>query len=241
MIARPSSTSPIAAVDAAVRAVLAGLGPGRGLAGAAREADLFAGRLLALRNVEQLPEGTRAIGVAPGTVVTPLARDFLKARGIALRTVAKGDIARVNHPGEWGFAIEEAAGSGTIEALRRSWLEDDWRELDATPGAAARWVAEVPVRGALVVTDEASVAVWRACRLAGVRAASVADPDAVSRAVNRLGVNLLVVEPAGKSISWMKQLGATFRRAGAPEAREIDINLAVAEHSGEACRCGSPR
>ena len=36
------------------------------------------------------------------------------------------------------------------------------------------------------------------------------------RAVASLGVNLLVVEPAGKSISWMKQLGTAFRLAGAP-------------------------
>ena len=36
------------------------------------------------------------------------------------------------------------------------------------------------------------------------------------RAVRALGVNLLVVEPAGKSIALLRQIGATFRRGGGP-------------------------
>ena len=33
-------------------------------------------------------------------------------------------------------------------------------------------------------------------------------------------MNLLVVEPAGKSISWIRQLASAFRVAGAPRAPE---------------------
>ena len=60
---------------------------------------------------------------------------------------------------------------------------------------------------------------WRSggpARCAGVRAASAAEPAEVRRAVTGLGVNLLVVEPAGKSISWMRQLATAFRRSRAP-------------------------
>jgi hypothetical protein len=206
----------IAEVDAAIRSVLATQDrapqPGRSGAGA----EIFGGRLFALRHAESLPEGTREVGLAPGTVVTPLARDLLKARRVAVRSVSKSEVARVRHPGEWGFAIDGSAASGVAAALRRTWLEEDWTELEASLDDAARWVTETPVRGALVMTDEASVAVWRACRMEGVRAASVADPDSVARAVRRLGVNLVVVEPSGKSISWIRQLGLTFRRSGAP-------------------------
>jgi hypothetical protein len=77
-------------------------------------------------------------------------------------------------------------------------------------------VAVAPERGALVVTDEASLAVWRACQVPGVRAASAVEIDAVDRAIHRLGVNLLVVEPVGKSISLMRQMSRAFRNAGAP-------------------------
>jgi hypothetical protein len=52
--------------------------------------------------------------------------------------------------------------------------------------------------------------------VAGVRAAAAGEPDAVARAVRALGVNLLVVEPAGKPIALLKQIGATFRRSGGP-------------------------
>lgn len=224
----------IAEVDSAVRAVLATLG--RGPRPDRREAggDVFADRLFALRHAEALPSSTHEVRVAPGTVVTPMARDLLKKRGIALRLVAKGELAGVKHPGVWGFAIEGPAESGTIAALRRVLLDEDWAELESSPDEAARWVAEAPERGALVVTDEASVAVWRACQVDGVRAACVVDPDAVARAVRRLGVNLLVVEPSGKSISWMRQLGLTFRRTGAP-------SVPARFDREEGRRCGSPR
>jgi hypothetical protein len=224
----------IAQVDAAVRSVLATRGRGPRTERRGVETEVFAGRLFSLRHAEALAGGTREVRVAAGTVVTPLARDLLKKRGVAIRLVSKGEIARVEHPGEWGFAIEDGTGSGMVAALRRGWLEDDWRELGASLDEAACWVAEAADRGALVVSDEASLAVWRACQIAGVRAASVADPDAVARAVRRLGVNLLVVEPSGKSISWMRQLGLTFRRAGAPAPPE---GLDREERYG----CGSPR
>jgi hypothetical protein len=238
MVRALSSPNPIAVVDAAVRSVLAAQGAVRGLAFDGHRTEVFGGRLLALRHAEALPAATRTVGVAPGTVVTPLARDLLKSRAIAVRWIGKQDVAQVKHPGEWAFAIEGATESGTIAALRRVLLEDDWSELSGSLPAVARWVAAESVRGALVVTDDASVAVWRACRIAGVRAACPADPDAVARAAGRLGLNLLVVEPAGKSISWMRQLALTLRRGGAPVPPQ---ECELVESEREECRCGSPR
>jgi hypothetical protein len=212
-------------VDAAVRSVLAELFStprSRGVDGyAAREGDeLFPGRLLSLREAEGLPAGLRAVRVAPGTVVTPLARDYLKRLGIEVRFVARGEAERARNVGEWGFAIESR--SGVLEAFRRAILDgvERWRELGPSLDEAARWVAEAPARGALVVTDEASVAVYRGCQVPGARAAAAEEPGAVARAVRALGVNLLVVEPAGKSIALLKQMCATFRRAGGPVTPE---------------------
>ena len=36
----------------------------------------------------------------------------------AIRLVSKGEIARVEHPGEWGFAIEDGTGSGMVGSAR---------------------------------------------------------------------------------------------------------------------------
>src|SRR5262245_20741637 len=112
----------IAEVELAVRSVLARQGPAcRG-----SEAEVFAERLFALRHAEVLPGATREVQVAAGTVVTPLARDLLKKRGIVIRVVSRTELARVKPASKWGFAIDEPAESGTIAALRRLLLEGDW-------------------------------------------------------------------------------------------------------------------
>lgn len=222
-------------VAAAVSEVLRDLARPRASAGSTGlpHPDVFADRLLSLRQAEALATRKREVRIAPGTVITPLARDFLKRQGITLKVVSRFEVERARDPGEWGFALD--ADSGLITAFRRALLDDaqPWVELGANTDAAAHWVMDAPGRGAVVVTDEASVAVWSACRHPGVRAAQAADLDAVDRAIRRLGVNLLVVEPAGKSISLLKQMSLVLRRAGAP--RLID------GLDGVNAPCGSPR
>ncbi len=215
--ARIPNIDPIRTVDEAVRSVLRALrgGPARERSGA----EVFPERLFSLRHVESLPGGTREIKIAPGTVVTPLARDALKRLGIGLRFVSKAEVDRVRRKGEWAFAIESE--SGIVSVLRRALLDDSepWTEL-ATATDLTRWLGEAEDRGAMLLTDEAAPAVWRACRVTGVRAAVSESGDAVDRAVRGLGVNLLVIEPQGKSIAFLRQLGLTYRRGGAPRAPE---------------------
>jgi hypothetical protein len=209
-------------VDAAVRSVLSDMsrvdrvrpsGPS-----ATGGEDVFDGRLLSLRQVEALRPGVREIRVAPETVVTPLARDSLKRLGIGLRLIARAEAERVRDLGEWGFSIESA--SGVVGAFRRSLLDGEggWIDLGLSGVDSARWVAGARGRGALVLTAEASVAVYVACQIEGVRASAAEEVGSVARAVRALGVNLLVVEPAGKPIALLRQIAATFRRAGGPMA-----------------------
>ena len=198
-------------VDAAVRSILFA----RGRA-ATNGGEVFAERLLSLRQAESLGRGTIEVKVAPGTVVTPLARDYLKQHGIGLRVVSTTQRRLARDPGEWGFAIETE--TGLIAAFRRALLEDSpvWNELEGSVDSVARWVVEKPARGALLVADEGSVAVWKGCQRPGVRAALAADVDSVDRANRCLGANLLVIEPRGKSILMLRQMSLTYRRPGAP-------------------------
>lgn len=214
----------IARVHAATRAVLGDRGRGERIDG-----DVFPERLLALRHVEALGPQVQEVRVAPGTVVTPLARDELKRRGVAVRWTSRRAAPR---QGEWAFAIE--GNSGVLTALRRTWLEasEPWRELSAL-GEAVPWVAASSERGAVVLTDDAAVAVWRAHRSRGVRAAAAESSVGVSRAVQGLGANLLVIEPAGKPLALLKQLAATFRAGGAPR-----VPATLGE---EAAPCVSPK
>jgi len=118
----------------------------------------------------------------------------------------------------WRFAIERTCECGTTMALRRALLEGSevWAELEAELEVVASWLTEGMERGVFLLTAEASLAVWRACRFPGVRAAAASDADQVARAVRVLGVNLLVTEPAGRSISWLKHLAGVFRGGGPP-------------------------
>lgn len=207
-------------VDLAVRSALAELGNSRQGVRSCSEEHEYSGRLFSLANAEALDAKTRIVTIAPGTVITPMARDSLKRKGIVVRLVARGALDGRKNAGEWGFAIEKSSVSGLVEAWRRTVLsgEDRWEEIGDTLEQATRWVVGAPARGALMLADESALAVYQACRIPGVRAASAEEPNAAARAIRSIGVNLLVVEPSGKSIAWLAQIGATFRRAGGPIA-----------------------
>ncbi|WZP01074.1 hypothetical protein EP7_003572 [Isosphaeraceae bacterium EP7] len=207
-------------VEAAVRAVLAGMGL---LGGRPRASELatvtaagvepYAGRLFGARQVESLSAETREIQLAPATIITPLARDLLKRLGITVTRVAR---LKVERPGEWGFGVE--VESGVTESIRRTWLDSPvlWTDLGPDVDEVARWISDGSDRGALVLTPQASVAHWRASQVAEVRAATVNDGDSVARAIRFLGANLLVIEPAGRTIHELKSVADAFRAGGAP-------------------------
>lgn len=212
---------PIRAVEDAVRVVLAEMFGATGPATPTiarpivtpRE-PVFADRLFGLKQAEALEPGAM-IRIVAGTVVTPLARDLLKKKNVIVRLAGMAEVAATAR-GEWAFAIE--SGPGWLEALRRSMLEDGglWRELESSVDDAIAWLGGGEGRGAILVSADGATAVWRACQSPGVRAAFASEPADVHRATQTLGANLIVVDPAGKSIAWIKQLATAFRRAGAP-------------------------
>jgi hypothetical protein len=223
----------IAEVDAAVRAVLSRLAvsqparpnAGQATAGAAippvplpADAHPFAGRLLALRHVEMLPATIREIRLDAVAVVTPLARDALRRRGIALRLISAGELSRTGARGEWGVCIDR--GFPLADPFRRALMAgpQSWLDLGDAADAAAPWVAGGPSRAAVAVTPQAHHAAWTACQVPGVRATAAADPDTLARAARQIAANLLLIDPAGLSISSLLHLCATFRRVGLAQA-----------------------
>lgn len=206
MIQRPT----VEQVDDAVRAVLGGL---RRHSGGQVWERQFAAKLLSLKHAVALDATVRTLVVGPRTVITPLASEELKRRRIDVRMGTSCN----RPPGEFGFAID--VESGVTASLRRELLAHTptWVEL---PDGPVEWVSGTTLRGALWIVGEASVATWTANQTKHVRAATIVDVEAVARAARALGVNLLVIEAAGRSISELKQLAAAFRAAGAPTPPE---------------------
>ena len=205
----------IGQVDEAVRAVLAGFR--QGPVSDRRSSVTFSGKLLGQRQLEQFRPDLREIRVTSETVITPIARDMLKRRGIVLRLVSELEAAR---RGTWGFGLDPDLS--TPEAIRRALFSANrgWNEIEGNVIDVARWVASDPDRGAVMFAVEGSVACWMASRAPGVRSAAPADADGVARAVNSLGINLLVIEPAGHSIPSLLNCVKVFRNSGAPQVPE---------------------
>ncbi len=235
---------PWAEVNAAVLAVLAEWSRplGRGGTVTAPDAErpaqpeVFADRLLSVRQAEGLVDRGE-VRILPGTVVTPLARDLLKRRGVAVRVVSGREAiaARTSDQGEWGFALESARHPGLAAALRRHWLEAAGTRSPTgsrRPGGWSRTRGGGPGRGR------------RGCErhLAGQPGRRHPRGDggrcgSTVRAVRHLGANLLVVEPTARSIHLIRQIGdaipgrwrapgsrlARRRRMGGPAMRIAEV------------------
>ena len=204
-------------VELAVRAVLAELVPFGPIAGGSTESGtlVFPGKLLALREAGTFSSHVRSVRIVPGTVVTPMARDLLKQRGIS---ISWGSQVASTRRGVWGFAIESP--SGQTEALQRSLLTnlEPWQDLGHSAVAGARWASECRDRGVLVLSASGALACWQANLVRGTRAAIAHDPSSLQRAIEGIGPNLVVLEPHDLTLSQMTQLAQIFQRHGAPRA-----------------------
>ena len=172
------------------------------------DCQVVVGKLFSARHVEALPPGTRTIQVAPGTVVTPVARDMLKRLGVAIRLMSSSHSLMASAHGEWAFAIDTETGTTQAVAEGTARRPSPLGRARVFARSGHRMAARgVGTRGhADHGRTRRSRSGGRArSRESGPRRPS-SPPTSAARS-RRLGVNLLVVEPAGKSISWMKQLG----------------------------------
>ncbi len=216
-------------VEFAVRAVLAELARVYAPAAAPTSGEpstlTFPGRLLALREARSFDEQVRRVLVVPGTVVTPLAHDLLKQRGI---TVEWGSAASAAPSGTWGLVIEKHTAQ--TQAIQRTLFlaSRPWQDLGQSPEAGARWAAESQDRGALIVSTSGALACWKACQVPGVRAASAFDVLTLQRALTDLSPNVLVLEPQNASTPQLVQLAEIYQRHGTPRV-PADLEKPVQE------------
>jgi hypothetical protein len=169
-------------------------------------------RVLAADDLRRGLNGHREVVVAPGTVVTPLAHEHLRANGVAVRR-QEAD-ARPPAGQLWGYAQDRPhplVGSA-VQALRRDGLA-----LAELPGAGpelpcrwARAVAECVARGdcagGVLFCADPGLACCVANKVPGLRAAAAWTVAQAARATLALGANLLAVEMPGRTFFEVRQI-----------------------------------
>jgi hypothetical protein len=187
--------------------------------------------------------GQRELLVLPRAIITPLAADELRARGIRVRRQEpKPEQAETGGTSRWGYALErpDAAVDAAVQALTR-----DGTTIDPlAPPAASLWewagavtaaVAQGRWLGGVVFCGDPGLVCCIANKVSGMRAVAVATPQAAARACKVLGANLLAVEVPGRTFFELRQILRTVCGNG-PACCPEGLAKALKELDGHAHR-----
>ena len=185
---------------------------------AAATAELaLAGRLVTLADLDGRLQGIKQLVVPRGAVLTPAVRDRLRDARIAISyRVVQMKNATQRAGLVLGVAETKSDPAALIVALGR---EGPLFEQLARSGLASvieESGDEVRKGGklGLLITSAVDLALCLANRRAGVRAVRGAEPDSVRKAVESFGANLLVLDPAGKSLFQSLRIVREFASSG---------------------------
>jgi hypothetical protein len=175
-------------------------------------------RVLSADDLRRHLTSQRELQLLPRAIVTPLAADELKARGIRVtRQAAMPSEEATVSAGRWGYAQDrpDAAVESVVWALERDGTP--MVALPAPSGAPWEWaraIAECIARGeccgGVVFAVDPELVCCVANKVSGLRAAAVATPQAAARARQGLGANLLAVETAGRTFFELRQILRTI-------------------------------
>lgn len=195
----------------------------------------FPGTLVLERHANDLPFGTREIAVSPKTVVTPLAREILRKKGIPLRWVGANGLVGLTQrmAGEWSvLRLSDSSHAVSAESLLVGRTGDGWELAGPTLSHVSNWLLAAGGRHAAVLAEVGCVAVWR-LNQAGVRAAEIRSAQDVERVVQHFAPQSLVVEPSKMPIHEVKQVFQIWRRMGlVPVPAQLDGAVTGEETSG---------
>jgi hypothetical protein len=189
-------------------------------------------RLLSADDLRQL-NGQRELRLLPRTIVTPLAADELRARGVRVTWLANPQ-ATVTSVRLWGYGQEknDALVTAAVQALEREGLS-----LVVLPSSIRDVVARLMMpdcSGAVYFCGDPALACCIANKHSGVRAAPVLTMNHAAKARASLGANLFAVEMPGRTFFELRQILRTI--AGAPSLCPVDVATTLKELDGHAHR-----
>ena len=172
----------------------------------------WSGRVVAADDLRRSLNGHRELLVAPAAVITPLALEQLRERGVQVRRQSPEPTA-IPRP-VWGYAQDRPHPlvRSAVQALERDGLH--WRELppaqSASPCSWAKALAECVAcgecRAGVVFCQDPGLVCCVANKVAGLRGIAVTTVPQAGRAVLTLGPNLVAVEMPGRTFFEIRQI-----------------------------------
>jgi hypothetical protein len=177
------------------------------------------GRLFAAEDVRRSLNGHRELVLTPRAIVTPLAAEELRGRGVRVRR-EETEPPRTQ-AARWGYAQDRphAVVRTAIDALGREGAA--FRELTGDcRGEECRWakvaaecIGTGSCQGGVVFCSDPGLVCCVANKLPGLRAVAVASVAQAARATLTLGANLLAVEMPGRTFFEVRQILRTVCQA----------------------------
>src|ERR1051325_3312213 len=189
-------------------------------------------RLLSADDLRRHLTSQRELLLLPRTVITPLAADELRAKGVRILWQTPAKEATAPKVAAWCYAVEkpDAMIRSTIQALEREGI--DLTFVDETTRAIAERILRDGQRGAIVFTADAALVCCVANKVAGMRAAAVGNVCQVNRAKKTLVPNLFAIETQGRTFFELRQMLKTI--VSGDESCPAEIAKTLKELEGHA-------
>ncbi len=207
------------------------MGTGQNSNGDTAQVLHWPGQVLCAEDLRYHLHGQRELVVSYRVVITPLAAEELRARGVQVRRQEAASLTP--QPGQ-GWVVVQEKPDGVIANVLRSLARDgaplaEWPAEPRPSGSedmSARWAKMVAANlgqgqygGVAAFCQDAALVCCVANKVAGVRAAAVVNAAQASRARLKFAANLLAVEMPGRTFFEVKQIlrAALQNKGSCPE------------------------
>jgi ribose 5-phosphate isomerase RpiB len=170
-------------------------------------------RLLSADDLRRHLTSQGELALLPRTVITPLAADELRAKGIRITwQVPKPKESATAQAGSWSYVLEksDAVIIAAVQAVQRDGFDLAALDIAGGPASWAKAVAETILRaghrGGIVFCGDPALVACIANKISGMRAAQVGSVLQTARAQKILGANLFAFEMPGRTFFEIRQM-----------------------------------